>query len=384
MPHPKRICFVTGTRAEFGLMRSTLRAIGKQPGLHLQLIVTGMHLHKRHGRTIDVIREEGWPIDVVLPWRAGDGSPTAQARATGTAMAAMSKTFESLRSDVVLVVGDRVEAFAAASAAAIGQRVVAHVHGGDRAEGQVDDSIRHAITKLAHIHFTASPGSAKRIGRLGEDNWRIHNVGAPGLDGITRDAAPWSVLHAAPPFNDLARRRFALVLLHPVTSDIAIEEHRAGLLLDGLREAGVEQAVVLMPNSDPGHIGISLCWLRRRQAFSHFVSNLPRSEFIGLMRNCAVMVGNSSAGIIEAGALGTPVVNIGDRQAGRERGGNVVDVPYDRLRIARAVRAAVRKGRSTRADKTHPYGGGNAGQRIAEALARVAIDQRLIRKLITY
>jgi GDP/UDP-N,N'-diacetylbacillosamine 2-epimerase (hydrolysing) len=383
MKSPRRICFVTGTRAEFGLMRSTLRAIKANEKLQLQLVVTGMHLRKKHGRSIDTIRDEGWPIDAVVPWPTGDGGTVAQARATGIAMAAMAKVFARLESEIILVVGDRVEAFAAASVGAIAQRVVAHVHGGDRAEGQVDDSLRHAITKLSHVHFAATAGSAQRIERLGEDHWRIHTVGAPGLDGIRKEAARTADLQKR--FPNLRARRFALVLLHPVTADDAVESKRAAAVLDGLRAAGVAQCVVIYPNTDPGGAGIVHCWRDRRGAIAYLLPDVPRGLFLALMRDCGVMVGNSSAGIIEAGAFGTPVVNIGPRQAGRERGRNVVDASYQSQEIARAVERMMRPGRRTMPDKSHPYGGGRAGAAIAKALAKLNLaDARLTRKCIAY
>src|SRR4051812_49055680 len=207
-----RVCFVTGTRAEFGLMRSVLDAVRAHPRLKLQLIVTGMHLHARHGRSIDDIRNDGWKIDATIPWRAGF-SASAQAKATGVAMAALAAAFERLKSDIVLVTGDRIEAFAAAAAGHLSHRVVAHVHGGDRAPGQVDDSLRHAITKLAHVHFPATRASEDRIIRLGEDSWRILRVGSPGIDGIADAAAARKDVATA--FPKLEKGKFALVVLHP-------------------------------------------------------------------------------------------------------------------------------------------------------------------------
>ena len=187
---PRRICFVTGTRAEFGLMSSTLRAIQAIDAVQLQLVVTGMHLHPKHGQSIRQIENEGWKIDAVVPWEAVANTPALVAAETGRAMAGLAEVLDRLNSEIVLVVGDRAEAFAAASAGHIGGRIVAHVHGGDRALGQVDDSLRHAITKLAHLHFPATAQSAERIRKLGEDRWRVHRVGSPGIDGIIRSATP--------------------------------------------------------------------------------------------------------------------------------------------------------------------------------------------------
>src|SRR6478735_11398044 len=185
----RRICFVTGTRAEFGLMATTLRAIRDHPRLQLQIVVTGMHLSRAHGRSKASIEAERWKIDRTVPWPEDKHDPSATAKHTGAAMARLADVFGSLDSDLILIVGDRVEAFAAAAAGHIGARAVAHVHGGDRALGQVDDALRHAITKLAHVHFPATPASAERIAKLGEDAWRIHLVGAPGIDGIRRESA---------------------------------------------------------------------------------------------------------------------------------------------------------------------------------------------------
>src|SRR5437867_6054053 len=187
----RRVCFVTGTRAEFGLMRSALEAIRRHPRLKLQIVCTGMHLDPAHGRTVDTIRAEGWNVEAEIPWCTSPSkasAPAVNAQSTGSAMAALAATFAELRSDIVLVVGDRVEAFAAAAAAHVGHVPVAHVHGGDRALGQVDDSLRHAVSKLAHLHFPATRLSADRLVRLGEDRWRVRRVGSPGVDGISARA----------------------------------------------------------------------------------------------------------------------------------------------------------------------------------------------------
>src|SRR5215207_2866655 len=171
-------------------MRSTREAIRAHPRLELQIIATGMHLDPGRGGGLASVRADGWKVDRVVPWDpAGSATPEGTARNTGLAVAGLVDALAALRSDVVLVVGDRVEAFAAATAAHLSGKVVAHVHGGDRAAGLVDDSLRHAVTKLAHVHFPATGESARRVRRLGEQPWRIHAVGAPGIDGIADAAA---------------------------------------------------------------------------------------------------------------------------------------------------------------------------------------------------
>jgi len=412
----RKICFVTGTRAEFGLMRSVLQAIVDHGALQLQLIATGMHLDRSRGRSLDLIGQEGWKLDAVVPWNRGDGSQRAAAVATGKAIAAMAGCFERLRSDIVLVVGDRVEAFAAASAAHISGRLLAHVHGGDRALGLVDDSLRHAITKLTHVHFPATRQSAERLARLGEDRWRIFRSGSPGLDQITRHAAPWSEVTGQCP--GLIRRRYALLLWHPQTPIDRQERRSAQLLLKSVRSVGFDHVVIIYPNNDPGSEGIARCWddlpddphvIRRR--------DLPRAVFLGLLRDAAALVGNSSSGIIEAQSFGTPVLDVGSRQAGRERGQNVAHAELedfsqscsvrstpDRLagllasRVSRATKvknaldqrqigAMLRKiwnaGRPIRHARRNIYGTGAAGPRIARVLADVDHCQ-FLPKLIAY
>jgi GDP/UDP-N,N'-diacetylbacillosamine 2-epimerase (hydrolysing) len=381
--HPRRnVCFVTGTRAEFGLMQSTLRAIQSHPALRLQLIVTGMHLDRTRGRSVDAIRASGWEIDRILPW-GPSASQTETAIETGRATASLAKVFAELRSEIVLVVGDRVEAFAAASAAHISGRVVAHVHGGDRAMGLVDDALRHAITKLAHIHFPATVESAERIARLGEDPWRIHRVGSPGLDDLS-DAEPWSAVVKALP--QLSKRKYALLALHPSTPQAGAERLAAEMLLGAVESAGIEQIVVVYPNNDPGAEGIMACWKQAERAGRlgrRFCPDLPRMLYLALLRDAAMLVGNSSSGIIEAASFGTPVIDVGDRQRGRERGANVINIPYEPAVLRRAIRDVWNAGIPRRFTTRNPYGKGDAGKAIAAHLTHME-PARYVRKLITY
>jgi len=406
----RRVCFLTGTRAEFGLMRSVLREIQSHRGLTLQIIATGMHLDRSRGQTIKQIRKEGWRVDAIAPWKR-DVPP---AIATGSAMAAIAAALSRLKSDIVLVVGDRVEAFAGAAAGAIGGRVVAHVHGGDRALGQVDDSLRHAITKLAHIHFPATATSAKRIERLGEEKWRIHCVGSPGLDGILDEAA------TAKTVAEICPQPFALLVLHPVDGNVAAEKRRAEMILNATlagiggregkdphprphlrqaqgrlpeyrqREQQVGRVVIIHPNNDPGSNGIVAAWAAAsRDGRCVVKTNVPRSQFLGLLRDAALLVGNSSAGIIEAASFGTPVVDIGPRQMGRERGGNVQHVACERAKIAAAIENIWNNARPKRKIAENIYSLGveradGAGRKIADILGRAALDGRLRRKLISY
>ena len=377
----RRICFVTGTRAEFGLMGRTLRAVEARDDLSLQIVATGMHLSDAHGRTVDDLRRDGWRVDRVVDWP----SAATPAAATGAAMAGLAGAYAELSPDVVLVVGDRVEAFAAAAAAHLDNRVVAHVHGGDRAQGQADDALRHAITKLAHLHFAATAESAGRVARLGEDAWRIHAVGAPGIDGIAELAAPSADLTRA---FGVDPGGFALLVYHPTRADPAAEHATAGLLLDSTLASGVPRVVVVYPNNDPGHEGIIARW-EAAGADPRVVArrDLPRQAFLGLLRDAAFLVGNSSSGIIEAASFGTPVLDVGPRQRGRERSGNVTHV-QDPLTnptpLRQAVARAWNSGSPSRWAGGNVYGGAGTADRIADVLATAELDARLRRKLIAY
>ena len=369
---------MTGTRAEFGLMESALRAIRGSRRLHLQIIVTGMHLDPRHGRTMGRMAAEGWHIDAVVPWRGA-----SRAMATGEAIAELAREFARLRPDVVLVVGDRVEALAAAVAAHLCDIAVAHVHGGDRALGQMDDALRHAISKLAHLHFPATAESARRLAKMGEERWRIHRVGSPGIDGIHRLAAPRPVIRRQ--FPGLKPGRFALLVLHPIEADESAEFRRARIVLNGISSLELERIVVIYPNNDPGSGGIARCWEMAAGSGRMIVRrDVPRAVFLGLLRDAAMLVGNSSSGIIEAASFRTPVIDVGPRQLGRQRCEDVRNVPYRQSSIARAAERILNSGRPLRGNCPSPYQGKDAGGRIAKFLEGLRIDRRLLRKMISY
>ncbi|MGA2439380.1 MAG: UDP-N-acetylglucosamine 2-epimerase [Tepidisphaeraceae bacterium] len=366
---------MTGSRAEFGLMGPVLEAIGRR---QLRVVVTGMHLDKRRGRTIERVRRENWRIDAVVEW-----AKSGRAEAVGRAIWQLAKVFKRLKPQIVLVAGDRVEAFAAAAAAHLCDIAVAHVHGGDRAMGQMDDALRHAISKLAHVHFPATRQSAERLAKMGEDRWRIHCFGSPGIDGIVKTVAGRALIRRW--FGDLKARRYALLALHPIEADEGVEFRRASLVAGALRKSGVERIVVIYPNNDPGGGGIARCWEKLRGDRRFIVRrDLPRPVFLGLLRDAAMLVGNSSSGIIEAASFRTPVIDIGPRQLGRECCEDVRNVPYRQSAIAAAVTRIWKAGSPRRGKHRNPYAGRNAGVAIAGVLKRLRIHRRLLRKIISY
>ncbi len=351
---PWTIAVVTGTRADFGLLRPVMRAIAASPALRLQTIITGTHLLPDLNTRSEVAAE--FDIAAELPMQQpGETGRIADAIALGRGITGLAETFAELHPDVVLVLGDRIEAFAAASAASVAGILVAHIHGGDRAEGVADEAMRHASTKLAHIHFPATQQSAERIRRMGEREDSIHLVGSPAID----DLASFEPLT-----DDQLRtlgidpvRDFTVVLHHPTGLDDATEYDTMSAILAATESAFEGNFVIGTPNHDPGREAVI-----RAIGDRPMLPHLPRKQFIGLLKRAKLLIGNSSAGLIEAAALGVSVVNVGPRQAGRERASNAIDAAEaTQSRIALAVQQA----RLHHPAANHPYGNGQSGQRIA-------------------
>jgi len=356
---PRRIAVVTGSRAEYGLLRPVMRAIQKRPDCELLVIAAGSHLIQP-GLTFREVKADFEVADSVPMQVAGRRSRHDDADAVGKGISRFARSFLAHDPDWVVVLGDRIEAFAAASAASIGGRGLAHIHGGDRAEGVADEAMRHAITKLAHLHLAATEASAERIGRMGEIPEHVHVIGSPAIDELAG-------------FETLDDERFAglgspdtLFMMPPIGRHDEEEELAAS---ESLAALGGRRVLALHPNQDPGRNGIV-----RAIAQSGLASreHLPRAMFVGLLRRLAgdggLLVGNSSAALIEAAALKLPAVDIGRRQSGRERAANVVHSEHER---AGAVREAIKRALGIdRSSLIHPYGDGRAGERAAELLAR--------------
>lgn len=376
----RKILYVTGTRADYGLMRHALGVIALQSGLKLEVAVTGMHLMREFGMTVKQIRKDGFKIRRIDAVYDGDDQG-AMARFTGKFILLFTQKLKVIKPDIILVLGDRAEMLAAATAGVYSGLPVAHIHGGD-ISSTVDEISRHAITKLAHLHFPATGVSASRIARMGEERWRIHTVGAPGHDGITAQAR-----HTK---NDLAKkfqldlsRPLILAVQHPVTSEISAAGGQMRETMEALRKLKV-QAVVVFPNADAGSRKmIQVIERYRKLPFLRIYKNIPRDEFLSLMKFASVMLGNSSSAIIEAAAFGLPVVNIGTRQEGRERAKSVIDCGCDCAKIIKAVRSCMRR-RSSGHKQDNPYGAGNAGKKIARILKNIPIDKRLLQKRMSY
>ena len=374
----KRIAVVTGTRAEYGLLTSTMRAIQAERRLQLQLVVTGMHLLRKFGHTVKLIERDGWPISARVRMQDGSDSPLDQANGLSRGVAGIARFVESAATDVVVVLGDRIEAAAGALAAVTTGRVLAHVHGGDVAPGDFDDSLRHAITKLAHVHFPATRQAARRIVRLGESPQRVHTVGAIGLDQLS------ALLAEAPPTRE--RSGEAFIIQHACGRAAATEKRTMQALLRAVASVGLRR-LISYPNTDRGHRGV-LEAIEQHQRSSprdevQVFRSLPRDEYLLALMRADVLVGNSSSGIIEAPLAGTPTVNVGPRQTGRQVGGpSVTHAGESEAAIRKTIEAALRK--RPRTGRQTPYGDGRAGQRIARILADLPERDALVRKVIAY
>lgn len=374
----RKIVYVSGTRADFGLMRDTLQLIDSTPALSLSVVVTGMHLDESYGNTWNEVVAAGLRIAAKVRVTLSPTTGATMASAIGSMISAFVQVFEDESPDIVLLLGDRGEMLAGAIAAIHLNVPIAHIHGGERS-GTIDESIRHAISKLSHIHFTATENARERLISLGERPDCVYVVGAPGIDGLTsvpiRDR---DTLVASFGFD--TSRPVALLLFHPVLQEEYSAMERTRAVLEGLTMASW-QAVVLMPNSDAGGELIRSVFNAEANPDFRMIMHLPRPEYVEIMAVADAMIGNSSSGIIEAASFGTPVINLGSRQYLRERNVNVTDVAENADEISELLKALESK---QRLDVRNIYGDGVAGKRIADHLQSVKLDSELLNKVLLY
>lgn len=392
----RRVAVFTGNRSEYGLQFPILRAIAADPRLDYYLLVGGAHLNQDLGGTVSEIEADGFRVwaEVRIPVCPGSAAYTSRSIAAG--IESVSSILAEVAPQFVLIYGDRFESFAAMIASTQMNIPTAHVEGGDYTEGgALDDSVRHAMTKLAHLHFTTNRQAAERVLRLGEEPWRVFTVGLPTLD-LAREglfAQPGELL--AEFGLDLARP-LILFCQHSIATEPEKALDQIGPSLDALAELAAEgcQILITYPNNDAGGatiIGEIRGFQERDLPGVHVTPSLGRKRFHGMLHlmggvGRGVLVGNSSAGIKETRAFGCPCVNIGARQQGRLRAANVMDVDYDRAEIASKVRRSVDDPAFRELCRTceSVYGEGNAGARIAEVLATIPIGSALLQKKLTY
>jgi UDP-hydrolysing UDP-N-acetyl-D-glucosamine 2-epimerase len=384
----RKICVFVGSRANYSSIKSAMRSVQRHPGLELQVVVGASALLDRFGKIDTLIREDGFTPSYSFHNIIEGENPTTMAKSTGLGTIEMSMILDNLRPDVLVVVGDRFEVMAATVAAAYMNVALAHTMGGE-VTGTIDESIRHAITKFAHIHFPANEDSRQRIIRMGEDPAYVFNVGCPRIDLVAEELEKDSYAELAglfPRYGGVGngfdlRQPFLLVSQHPVTTEFGSNRRQIEETLEALERLKMP-TIMLWPNADAGSDdiskGIRTYRERNRPGWLHVFKNLPTAVYIHLMNTAACLVGNSSSGIREGVFIGTPVVNIGTRQNRRMRSDNVIDAGYDSLSILSAVKKQLSIGKRRR---DFMYGDGTAGARIADILARV---EPPIQKVITY
>ncbi|KGM96432.1 UDP-N-acetylglucosamine 2-epimerase [Clostridium novyi A str. 4552] len=380
----RKIAVITGTRADYGIYYSVLKAIENHKDLELSLIVCGMHLSPEFGMTIEEIQKDGFKIDDKIDTILSSDSGSAMAKSIGITLMGLTQSLERINPDILLILGDRGEMIAGALAAVHMNIPVAHIHGGE-VTGTVDESIRHSITKLAHIHFSANEDSKERIIKMGEEAKNVYVVGAPGIDYIknTKYLTREEVLKR---FN-LRDDKIFMMTQHPVTTENHMVSNQIEETLSAVAKIGI-QTVISYPNSDNGGREIIkvIEKYREKYDFLKVFKNLSQVEYLSLLNTADVMIGNSSSGIIEAPSFKLPVVNIGTRQQGRLRACNIVDVSYSKKEILEAINKVLydEEFRKNLEKCENPYGDGQAGTKIAEILSKVQINSGLIQKRITY
>jgi len=374
---PRKVCVITGSRAEYGILYWLMREIVDDPALELQFIVTGTHLASGFGDTLAAIVDDGFRIDAKVDIHPDDDTPAGVSRSLGLCVGGMADAFARLRPDIVIVQGDRYEMLGAAAAAVIARIPIAHIHGGELTEGAIDDAFRHAITKMAHYHFVSAEPYRARVIQLGEQPERVFTVGAPGIDNIGN----LDLLHLDALARDLGIALdgpYFLVTYHPVTLSGTDPAQAIGELLAALDEFPDCPAIITGVNADPGHDAIAraiAAYAAENPARVSYHASLGQLRYLSAMKHAACVLGNSSSGIVEAPAMKVPTVNVGARQRGRVRAASVIDCDETRGGIAAALAQALSPAfREALPATDSPYGHGGASKRIKDLLATLTLD----------
>lgn len=366
----RRICVVTGSRAEYGLLRWVMEGIRASVEMELQLAVTGMHLSAGFGSTYHAIEADGFRIDQRIDMQLESDAPAALSRALGVGTIGFGSALEDLAPDIVVVLGDRFEILAAAAAALLARIPVAHIHGGEASEGAYDEAIRHAVTKLSHLHFVAADEYRDRVVQLGESPDRVFVVGGLGVDSIRRlDLLGREELEASLGFPLGAKN--LLVTFHPATLEAGAAAGQTAELLAALAALTDTRMIFTMPNADAesSEVWRMIDEFVRKHSNARAVASLGQLRYLSCVAHVDGVVGNSSSGLIEAPALRKGTVNVGDRQRGRLRAGSVIDCAAERSAISAAIaRLYSPEFQRLLPDVRNPYGEGGASERVVEVL----------------
>ena len=380
----RRILVTLESRATYGYAKNVMNAMKDYPELELLTLVTGMHLVPELGNSIDLIEQDGFPITARVPLHGGDESCGAWSKALGAGIEGFANVYEKLNPDIILLSGDRIETFGCCVAAAYMGIPIAHIQAGDKS-GHIDDSARHAIGKFTHIHLASCEDSADRLRKMGEQDFRIFNVGAPQLDNIVDKDYRADFVEVNGQIMDLSKP-YVLMVQHPVMAELNEAGEQARATLEACAQSGLP-VYIIYPNSDLGYKQI-IKGIEESRASGQFnvLENVEREAYLKLLANAAVLVGNSSSGILEAPSFRIPVVNIGNRQRGRPQAENLLNCGYSTSEIAATIDKALNDGvyREAAARAVNLYGDGQSAPRICEILRDIPLDQKLIDKECTY
>tara|TARA_A100001035_G_scaffold279980_1_gene283338 strand:+ start:9815 stop:10972 length:1158 start_codon:yes stop_codon:yes gene_type:complete len=382
----RKIISITGIRSDYDLMSSVFREINKREEFDFKLIITGTHLSPSYGMSINEIKKDGFIVADVIESLIDSDSLSSRAKGMSIQMQCIIQTLVREKPDLLLVLGDREEAITTAVLGTYMNIPIAHVSGGDKS-GTVDDPIRHSVTKLSHLHFATNDESLKRIIKLGEESWRVFNVGNPGLDRfIEVPDISSQILFQELKLPITHDEKIVLVIQHPVSSEINESYEQMKITLEAVNELNLK-TIIIHPNSDAGSFE-TIKAINKFNKLNNFFSlqNLPREQFINIFRRISCLVGNSSAGILEASFLKKPVINIGSRQKGRLSTENIQHVDYSKEEILNALKKSIfDKEYINFVDKSKcPYGEGDSSKKIVEILLKFIDDKRLLNKKITY
>lgn len=375
----RKILYISGTRADYGLMRSVLLEIHNSDSLDLEIIVTGMHLMDEFGMTINEIIKDGFDYQV-LNAIFEDDNKYSMAKFVGKTICILTDKIKDINPDLILLLGDRGEMLAGAIVGAYLNIPVAHFHGGD-ISSTVDEYNRHAITKLANIHLPATQKSANRIITMGENPEHVFVVGAPGIESIlNKKLIPPEII--ANKYEINLKEPLLLVVQHPVTIEFENAKNQIKITLDAISDLKL-QTIIIYPNADAGGREI-IDYLNTygNHPFISIFKHIPRKEYLSLMSIASAIIGNSSSGIIEAPSFNLPAVNIGSRQDGRERAKNVLDVDYDEDQIENAIKKAIydKDFKFLIENDSSPYGDGKTAYKVVKILQEIVLDERILNK----
>lgn len=377
--HTRKICVVTGSRAEYGLLSVVMEALKDEPAFTLQVVATGMHLAPQFGLTWREIEADGFTIDAKVDMQLTTDTAAGVTRSLGLGVMGFADTFDRLRPDLVVLLGDRYEILAAAQAALIAKVPVAHIAGGDTTEGAFDESIRHSITKMAHLHFVTNEAAARRVRQLGEDPAHVYTVGSPGID-VIRKVKLLSRVELEKQIDFQFLKRNLLVTFHPATLEIIPARDQFQELLRALDTLDVDTGIIItLPNADTDSRAII-------EMIKDYVSTRPRTRsypslgqvrYLSAVAQVDAVVGNSSSGLYEVPSFKKPTVNIGDRQKGRVQASSVINCRHEAGDIIRAINEAFTKDCSS---TVNPYGKGDSTEKIIDALKAIPDYRALLKK----